>query len=116
MENIDHKFINHSVLIDINCNIDVSNIKDVQTQLYSIIEKDASELIAINFENVNFIDSSGIATLVKILKKIISTKQKLVLYAVKDEIMTTFMLLKLQNFFTIYSKSEFKKKYSNLFE
>ena len=103
------------MLLQITSGINISNKKEIEKTLISLFEEYKPEIMALDFEDVRFIDSAGIATLVKILKKIISAKKKFIFYNVSDEIINSINILRLKNFFTIYTKDEFYKKYKNVF-
>ncbi len=69
------------------------------------------ETIAINCQELGYIDSPMIGTLVKFFNEAMSRGKKLVFYELNPSIKSLFDSARLERFFTILSKEEFDRKY-----
>lgn len=87
------------------CDIESSNLLD-EAFNRQIIKNPA--VIYINFAQLVFLDSTGIATLVKLFNVSRRVKVKLVLYNISDSLMTFFNISKLNNCFVIIRKPDLK--------
>ena len=76
-----------------------------------IIIRENPSRIAVNLENVEAIDSSGLSFLVKIAKSARSDNIELILYGMNESLLRLFNVAGLDSFFTICTKSEFQKYY-----
>ena len=85
--------------VDINSS---PNVKKYFDQLTS----GKKEKILINFSRVNYIDSSGLATLVEIYKKVKVYGGKLVLTDLSEKVYGLFEITKLNKLFNIVSTEE----------
>jgi anti-anti-sigma factor len=76
-----------------------------------IIIRENPSKIAVNLENVEAIDSSGISFLVKIAKSARSENIELILYGMNESLNRLFYAAGLDSFFTISTTAEFKEIY-----
>lgn len=76
-----------------------------------IIIRENPAKIAVNLENVEAIDSSGISFLVKIAKSTRNDNIELILYGMNESLQRLFNVGGLDSFFTICTKAEFQKIY-----
>lgn len=90
-------------------NININNINHLESSFNSIIANEPS-FIAINCVELASIDSSAVASLVKILGKAMAKNIKLVFYDINPTIMKTFEIMKLDKFFTILTKEKFEEE------
>ena len=67
-------------------------------------QAEASEVttIALNFSNVDYINSTGIALLVGLLARAMKTHRKLVAYGLTDHYLEIFQITRLADFIKIY--------------
>jgi len=72
---------------------------------------DRPKLVGLDFSNVNQIDSSGIASMIKSLKLVKAWGGQMILFGLNQLIMNVFKLGKLENFFKILTVDEFNRKY-----
>ncbi len=78
----------------------------------SYVNKNKERLnIALEFGEVDFIDSSGIGSIINILTNLKSTNGKLICYNLTDDIFSIFKMAKLNSFLQIITKREFNRKY-----
>ena len=75
-------------------------------ELKKNFEKKPSKKIVIDLEKVNYIDSSGLATLVEILKKTKSQGGSLGLAGLSDKVKSLFEITKLDKLFAIYPNQQ----------
>src|SRR3989338_3430066 len=93
-----------------NGNVDVVHLKgDVDLYSSPQIRNEFSKflakptpLIIVNFSLVDYIDSSGLATLIELLQKLKKTGGHLFLACVGDTVRSVFQLAKLDGIFRIY--------------
>ena len=75
-------------------------------QLKKAFEKEISKKIVINFQKVTYIDSSGLATLVEVLKRSRTNGGSLGLSGMTDKVKSLFEITKLDKLFQIYASPE----------
>lgn len=81
--------------------------KDFLKNLHETKEK----TIGINLNNVEYIDSSGLGVLIKVLNEAKNRGIGLTLYGASPKIQNVFQLARLEKFFTFSTKVEFQSKY-----
>lgn len=81
--------------------VDLNNVNDLWIHLKSIVDGGALKVM-VNMINLEFINSSGIATLINAAKSIRKNKGDIVLYSVPQEIRNIFKIVNLQDFIKIY--------------
>jgi anti-sigma B factor antagonist len=82
--------------------VDMHSSPDLRKELLKQIKEKIGCLI-VNFENVSYIDSSGIATFVEGLKSMKTYGGRLKLAGMPDEIMEIFKFSRLDSIFEIYT-------------
>ncbi len=85
-------------VFQVNGEINISTSPDLKKQF----EKQPSKKIVVDLEKVNYIDSSGLATLVEILKKTKSQGGSLALSGMSDKVKSLFEITKLDKLFLIF--------------
>jgi len=85
--------------IDINTAVEVKKIFD------NLI-KEKKEKIVINMEKVDYVDSSGLATLVELLKNFRKYGARLKLVSLSNKVKSLFEITKLEKLFDILDKEE----------
>ncbi|MBU1077789.1 MAG: STAS domain-containing protein [Spirochaetes bacterium] len=86
--------------IDIQNKLNIMNLKRI---LSKALRKKTKQLI-INMEQVTYIDSSGIGTLIMAVKKIYQQGGEFYLYKVPDYVMQIFVLTKIYGIFNYCNK------------
>lgn len=71
-------------------------------ELKKLFEKQPAKKVVVDLEKVNYIDSSGLATLVEMLKKTKSQGGSLGLAAMSDKVKSLFEITKLDKLFPIF--------------
>lgn len=85
--------------------IDINTAPQIKKAFDKILSE-KREKILINFEEVSYIDSSGLATLVEMLKNIRSYGGKLKLSSLSSKIRSLFEITKLEKLFDISNDEE----------
>ena len=70
-------------------------------------------ILAVDMNKLDYIDSSGIGTLIKSLNVVKNKKGILILIGLKPMILNVFKLAKLDMFFEIMSNDQFNAKFSS---
>lgn len=71
-------------------------------ELRKAFEKNTSKKVVVDLEKVSYIDSSGLATLVEMLKKMRSQGGSLGLSGMTDKVRSLFEITKLDKLFLVY--------------
>lgn len=101
--NIDVREIDDDIaILDVDGDIDLYSASDLRDSVFEQIDIGKTKVI-INLENVTYIDSSGIGTLITSLSKIKKINGKMCIINVYDSVKKVFELTKLTTFFKIYA-------------
>tara|TARA_B100000315_G_scaffold252246_1_gene288654 strand:+ start:32 stop:364 length:333 start_codon:yes stop_codon:yes gene_type:complete len=68
--------------------------------------RDNARKVAIDFSNVPYIDSSGLATLIELFQRLKKVNGKLRIYSVSEKVKNVFEVTKLHKLFEIYDDQE----------
>ncbi len=93
------------VICRINGDIDINSSPDIR-KTFAELTASYQKKIVINLAEVSYIDSSGLATLVEMLKKIKSYSGRLRLSNLADKVKGLFEITKLEKIFEIYDTME----------
>ena len=93
------------VIYCINGDIDINSSPDIR-KTFAELTASCQKKIVINLAEVSYIDSSGLATLVEMLKKIKSYGGRLRLSNLADKVKGLFEITKLEKIFQIYDTAE----------
>ncbi len=96
--------------IEITGKFDIESTEEFESLFNKQVEGSPA-LISIDMSKLDYIDSSGIGSLIKSLNNLKNKKGKLVLVGMKPMIHNVFKLAKLDMFFEILSPLDFKAKY-----
>ena len=86
------------LVFQVNGEINISTSPDLKKSF----EKQPCKKIVVDLEKVNYIDSSGLATLVELLKKTKSQGGNLGLAGMSDKVKSLFEITKLDKLFLIF--------------
>ena len=100
---IDQK--NNVWICRMNGEIDINTAPQIK-KVFDKIISEKREKILINFKEVSYVDSSGLATLVEMLKNIRSYGGKLKLSSLSSKIRSLFEITKLEKLFDISNDEE----------
>ena len=98
------------LILKVTVEINFMNAKQFEKSIYEYLENEPQK-IGIDMAEVPTIDSSGIAALIEILKKIKGYGGELILHSLSPETHASFQAAKLDTFFKIMSQKEFKFKF-----
>ncbi|HMY70156.1 MAG TPA: STAS domain-containing protein [Leptospiraceae bacterium] len=99
-------------IIEIHGKFDIENTEEFETLFQKQLDSSPA-MLAIDMNKLDYIDSSGIGTLIKSLNAIKNKKGELVLVGLKPMILNVFKLAKLDMFFQIMNNDDFKAKYTD---
>jgi len=85
--------------------VDINSAPAIKKSFEKVIQKKAGKVI-INFKSVNYVDSSGLATLVEVLKNMRQYGGKLKLTNLSSKIKSLFEITKLEKLFDIVPEEE----------
>ena len=89
-------------VFQVNGEINISTSPDFKKQF----EKQSSKKIVVDLEKVTYIDSSGLATLVEILKRTKSQGGMLGLAGMSDKVRSLFEITKLDKLFLLFKTQD----------
>ncbi len=93
------------IICNVNGDIDINSSPDIR-KTFDDLTKIQEKKIIINLKEVSYIDSSGLATLVEVLKKTKNYGGRLRLSNLADKVKGLFEITKLEKIFDIYETSE----------
>ena len=93
------------VICDITGDIDINSSPQIRSEFDKLIAKKIMKII-INLQGVSYVDSSGLATLVEMLKRTKGYSGKLLLSNLSDKVKSLFEITKLERLFDIYDDEE----------
>lgn len=99
-------------VIEIYGKFDIESTEEFETLFQKQMETNPS-LLAIDMNKLEYIDSSGIGTLIKSLNTIKNKKGTLILVGLNSMILNVFKLAKLDMFFQIMPNDDFRAKFSD---
>ncbi len=86
-------------------NIDATVSTFFKSKVYDLIEEE-NKYIIFNFNEIDFIDSSGLGALVSILKTLSLKRGLMAICEVKTPILNLFKITRMDQVFNIFSKEE----------
>ncbi|BDA78423.1 anti-sigma factor antagonist [Leptospira kobayashii] len=96
--------------IEISGKFDIESTEEFES-IFSKVTESNPGIVAIEMSRLDYIDSSGIGSLIKSLNNLKNKKGKLILIGMKPMIQNVFKLAKLDMFFEILSLGDFQTKY-----
>jgi anti-sigma B factor antagonist len=90
-------------ILDLEGEIDLYKSPEVRAEIAKLIARKA-KLIAINFQKVSYIDSSGLATMIDAFQKVKAYGGKLGLIALAKPVRSVFEVSRLDKFFVIFDE------------
>ena len=110
MPNISYQEKGNKIKVTARGEWNLANIKEMEQAFSEMLEKKPG-LIAINCKDLIGVDSTAIATLVKILRKSKESNIKLIFFDLSPSIQHTFELMTLNKFFTIMTGERFEEEF-----
>lgn len=90
-----------AVVVALAGEIDLHHVPEVHKALVAACRQNPPRLV-INLQNVTYMDSSGLGTLVQVYRRVNSNKGKLRLCGLNERVHSVFEITKLDQFFSIY--------------
>ncbi|PJE04492.1 MAG: anti-anti-sigma factor [Leptospira sp.] len=97
-------------IIEISGKYDIESTEEFE-KIFNQQLDSKPQIVAIDMTKLDYIDSSGIGSLIKCLNSLKNKNGKMILVGIKPMIMNVFKLAKLDMFFEITSKVDFDTKY-----
>lgn len=103
--NIIEKKENETIVCKIEGEININTSPELRKAFDGYI-RDNIKKIVIDFTNVSYIDSSGLATLIELLQRLSKINGKFHICNISEKIKTIFEVTKLSNLFNIFDTCE----------
>jgi len=97
-----HRIENDTCIVAIEGNIALDGVNEAKAFLRPHLENHQVRTLVLNFEKVNFIDSSGIGLIVSIFKTMQQKEGKLALTNLSPKNLEIFSITRLNKIFDIY--------------
>ena len=86
--------------------LDESNIQVIGNQMFALVEDDGRRKVLLDFSNVEYLSSAALGKLIVMDKKLKAAQGKLLMCALRAEILEVFKITKLDKLFTIFDSRE----------
>ncbi len=87
-----------------------ANFYDIDEEIQEVFNRNP-RIIALNFNGLDIIDSTGISFLIKIRKTATSNNIDFVIYSIPQKVLELFVIAGIDRFFTLMSAEEFEDEY-----
>ncbi len=94
--------LDQATILDVSGNIDMSNSTEVRKVLLQELRDKAVSRVVLNLSGVNYIDSSGVASLVEGLKASRDSGARFVLFGLSDSAREVLKISRLLKLFEVY--------------
>jgi anti-sigma B factor antagonist len=95
-----------SVVVEVAGDIDLNRSVVFQQELLKLLEEKKPETIVVNLRRVPYMDSSGVASLVKLLSRVRRGGKSLRLAGLTDRVRSIFEITRLDSVFEIFPTEE----------
>ncbi|MBF0350665.1 MAG: STAS domain-containing protein [SAR324 cluster bacterium] len=99
---LNHRVEKNICILSVEGNIALDGVSDVKSYLKPFLDDDSIKGIVINFEGVNFIDSSGIGLIVSVFKNLQQRGAKLTLCKLSQKNQEIFNMTRLDKILSIH--------------
>lgn len=103
---LSHNMKDEVCILSVEGNIALDGVNDVKSYIKPFLNDETVKGIVVNFENVNFIDSSGIGLIVSAFKTLQQRDAKLALCLLSKKNQEIFSMTRLDKILNIYSSEE----------
>ena len=93
------------VVLSVEGDIDLNSSPIMRDKFNELAQKETSKIL-LNFSSVNYIDSSGLATLIEMLQRLKKYQGQLRLANVSEKIRSLFEVTKLDKLFKMYASED----------
>ena len=101
-----HRISNNICILSVEGNVALDGVSDVKSYLKPFLNDSTVKGLIINFEQINFIDSSGIGLIVSIFKTLQQRGAKLALCKLSKKNQEIFNMTRLDKILTIHDTEE----------
>jgi anti-sigma B factor antagonist len=98
------RVISSTTIVDLEGSIDIGNSPGLRSSLLDSLQK--TSRLALNMSGIRYIDSSGIATLIEVLKKARDLKKDFLLFGVAGAVHDVLKMTNLLGVFQIVNNEE----------
>ena len=102
---IDIKNLDKYTLVKLSGSLDLYNVGNLKKQMHSILEESGVSYLVLDLKDTEYMDSSGIALMAHMRKKMLAKNGKFVLLKVGEGVIQVMKLAALDKFFT-FANSE----------
>ena len=99
------RWIDRNAVVDVVGEVDMANSMDFQQGLLAVLDERPGRMI-VNLSRVRHMDSTGLASLVKLLKKARKYGTDLILVGLTDRVRSLFEITRLYPVFTIFATEQ----------
>ncbi len=99
------RWVEKSAVVDVQGDIDLHRSSEFQAALLKLLDKKPTKLV-INLAGVAYMDSSGVASLVKLLSRARKMGLPLSLVGLVDRVRSVFEITRLDSVFSIFDTEE----------
>ncbi len=93
--------------------LDSTKAEEFRLTVEQLLE-DGADVILVDLKDITFIDSSGLGTLVVLLKKVRSLKRQLYICSINDQVRMLFELTSMDRVFEVYEdRKTFEEKWNS---
>jgi anti-sigma B factor antagonist len=96
---------NNVTTLKVSGEVDLHASPELRAELQKCVSEQIP-LLLVDFTDVEYIDSSGLATLIEYLREASAYKGKIALFGMKEKVRTIFNLVRLNELFTITDSAD----------
>lgn len=98
------RVLGQAIVVDLQGGIDITNSTELRSALFDALSANAR--LVVNMTGVNYMDSSGIASMVEVLKKTRDLKKQLVLFGLGPSVHAVLRMTHLLGMFQVVDNEE----------
>jgi anti-sigma B factor antagonist len=99
------RWSDRTAIVDVAGEIDLNTSNAFQQELLGVLDKSPTRIV-VNLSGVSYMDSSGVASLVKLLSRVRRSSVALRLYGLTDRVRGVFEITRLDSVFDIFGTEE----------
>ena len=101
----DVRWIDRAAVVDVEGDIDLNHSAEFQQDLLELLDSKPARIL-INLSGVAYMDSSGVASLVKMLSRTRKSNVPLLLFGMTDRVRSVFEITRLDSVFDIFQTEQ----------
>jgi anti-sigma B factor antagonist len=98
------------IVIGLNGSFDIGEVTDFETRFKSIL-KQHPEHVALRLKDLNYIDSSGVGSLIRCMNYAMRENSHLLCFDLSESIHSVFEMTHLSHFIEVLSHKDFSQRY-----